>query len=72
MLKQRLAAQLRRLAAATRQLAPYLLVELLLPGGSMIAVLLWILRGRLRLPLRRATDRFPAKVAALHVPRVNP
>lgn len=34
-----------RMAAWARRLAPYFLVELLLPGGSIIALLLW-LHGR--------------------------
>jgi len=29
-----------------RSLGPYLLVELLLPGGSIIAALLWLLQHR--------------------------
>ena len=29
-----------------RSLSPYLLVELLLPGGTLIALLLWLLRRK--------------------------
>lgn len=33
---------------ATRHLGPYLLVELLLPGGTLVALLLWLCRRFLR------------------------
>ena len=33
-----------RLLEGARSLGPYLLVELLLPGGSLIALLLWLFR----------------------------
>lgn len=49
-----------------RTAGPYLAIELLLPGGSVIALLLWIfrrgpgtklaLRRRARLPARRHVD----------------
>jgi hypothetical protein len=34
-----------------KSLAPYALVELLLPGGSIIALTLWMLRRRKRMSL---------------------
>ncbi|HVO89348.1 MAG TPA: hypothetical protein VMV45_12460 [Casimicrobiaceae bacterium] len=34
------------LRKACRQLAPYLLVELLLPGGTLLAILLFVYRQR--------------------------
>jgi hypothetical protein len=34
----------RNLMPAIRDLGPYLLVELLLPGGTLIALLLWLTR----------------------------
>src|SRR5690349_11646464 len=36
-----------RVAALLRGLGPYVLIELLLPGGSVIALLLWLYRQRL-------------------------
>jgi len=38
-----------RVLQGARKLSPYLLIELLLPGGSVIALLLWILRRRFRM-----------------------
>jgi len=38
-----IAAALRRIA---RQLGPYLLVELLLPGGSLVAIALFLYRQK--------------------------
>lgn len=35
--------------ACLRRAAPYLAIELILPGGSLIALTLWILRNRKRL-----------------------
>jgi len=34
----------KRLLQGARQLSPYLLIELLLPGGTIIALVLWIFR----------------------------
>lgn len=31
-----------RLASRARKLGPYFLIELLLPGGSILALLLWL------------------------------
>ena len=36
-------AFLDRLAGRVRSLGPYLAIELLLPGGSVVALLLWLL-----------------------------
>jgi hypothetical protein len=35
--------------AGLRRVAPYLAIELILPGGSMVALILWLLRNRSRL-----------------------
>jgi hypothetical protein len=35
---------LNRVAQAIRSLGPYVLIELLLPGGTLFAVLLWLYR----------------------------
>jgi hypothetical protein len=37
-----------RLIHAAREASPYLLLELLLPGGTLIAALLWLYRHRSR------------------------
>ncbi len=34
------------LPASLRSLGPYLLVELILPGGSLIALLLWLYKHK--------------------------
>ena len=35
---------MKQLLQGARTLSPYLLVELLLPGGTLIALLLWLLQ----------------------------
>ena len=37
-----------KLIQAAREASPYLLVELILPGGTLIAILLWLYRNRSR------------------------
>jgi hypothetical protein len=44
----RFAEWLTRGIATLRQLAPYAAIELLLPGGSLIALVLWIYRRHVR------------------------
>jgi hypothetical protein len=44
---------MKALLEIARSASPYLLVELLLPGGTLIAVLLWLLRNRTELGLQR-------------------
>ena len=39
-----------RLPALLRALGPYAAIELLLPGGSIIAVLIWLCRHRANFP----------------------
>jgi len=47
----RFVTSLARGLAGLRQLAPYAAIELLLPGGSLIALVLWLSRtGRWRRP----------------------
>jgi hypothetical protein len=36
------------LSQIARKASPYLLIELLLPGGSIIALLLWLFRHRFK------------------------
>jgi hypothetical protein len=49
-------ARLDRLAAFAYELGPYLTIELVLPGGSLIALLLWLHR---RIHRSRLTARIP-------------
>jgi hypothetical protein len=35
---------MKRVLQSARDLSPYLLIELLLPGGTVVALLLWIFR----------------------------
>lgn len=37
---------MKRILQGARTLGPYFLIELLLPGGTVIALLLWIYRKR--------------------------
>jgi len=37
-------------AAKLRELAPYALIEVILPGGSLMALLLWLYRRRRHFP----------------------
>lgn len=48
----RLLAMLRRFA---RKLGPYVMLEILLPGGTLLALLLFLYRRRLPLKLLRST-----------------
>ena len=43
---RREAACVRQLVQNARGLTPYLLIELLLPGGTLIALLLWLFRRK--------------------------
>ena len=47
------------LVAKLRELAPYAAIELVLPGGSVLALLLWLYRRQ-----KRAAD-FPVSLNAL-------
>jgi hypothetical protein len=37
-----------RISQSLRRLGPYLLIELLLPGGTLLALLLWLSQGMTR------------------------
>lgn len=59
-----------RIFAAIRQVAPYLAIEIILPGGSLVALILWLLRNRARLQdaparVRSGTGMASQLVAAL-------
>jgi hypothetical protein len=47
---------MKALLEIARSASPYLLVELLLPGGTLIALLLWLYRHRSELGLQRASE----------------
>jgi hypothetical protein len=47
-----------------KDLAPYALIELVLPGGSVMALLLWLYRRRRWGPLERKAKRFTERVAS--------
>jgi hypothetical protein len=44
--RRRLRAYAALVAAKLRQLAPYAVMELVMPGGSLMALLLWLYRRR--------------------------
>jgi hypothetical protein len=54
--RSRLAAWVVRIAVMLRKLGPYAAIEILLPGGTLMALLLWLYRrsGRVRAPVRPA------------------
>ena len=55
-----------RIIAFSRQAGPYLAIELILPGGSLIALAIWILKNRPSLYRRLHGARLAAQfVAAL-------
>jgi hypothetical protein len=53
----RLAAWITRILAILRQLGPYAVLEILLPGGTLIALLLWLYRRRVYVRARVAGTR---------------
>ena len=62
---------MKALLEAARAATPYLLVELVLPGGTLIAILLWVWRHRSELGFQRrpegsviATGSLAGKVAS--------
>jgi hypothetical protein len=61
---------MKTLLHGVRDLGPYLLVELLLPGGSLIALLMWLFRRHSRKanPQVEKTQNLPAHPAAAAAP----
>ena len=51
-MKTRLFGWMTRGTAGLRELGPYALLELVVPGGSVIAALLWLYRRHKRLEAR--------------------
>ena len=60
-------SHLKWLAQSARSIGPYMLVEMLLPGGTLIALLLW-LSHHARLPVRAPWQTRERSVAAKVVP----
>ena len=58
--------------ACIRRAAPYLAIELVLPGGSLIALVLWITKNRGMLKQRLARIRFRAQTATQLVAVLRP
>ena len=60
-------SRIARLATLMRSFGPYAAIELLLPGGSLIALALWIFRHREELAarIRRALAGMTALCASL-------
>jgi len=54
-----------RLPALLRGLGPYAAIELLLPGGSIIALLIWLYRHRANVAACTWNARAPARAAAV-------
>ena len=54
-----------RLPALLRALGPYAAIELLLPGGSIIALLFWLYRRRANIEARTWSPRALAPAAAV-------
>ena len=50
----KLGARATAVAAKLRELAPYALIELILPGGSVMALMLWLYRRQRRAGVSRA------------------
>ncbi|HEX5459999.1 MAG TPA: hypothetical protein VFX20_08510 [Steroidobacteraceae bacterium] len=53
-----------KIIAFGRQAAPYLAIELILPGGSLIALVLWILKNRPSMQRRLPGARLTAQLVA--------
>jgi hypothetical protein len=58
-MKRKLNAHAAALVARLRDLAPYAAIELVLPGGSVVALLLWLYRRQ-----KKGSD-FPLSLNAL-------
>ena len=55
----------RRLVTVLREFAPYAAIELIVPGGSVMALLLWLHRRRKSRETRQARQEIPAPLLAL-------
>lgn len=61
-----------KIIAGIRRVAPYLATELILPGGSLIALVLWLLRNRSSLQRGLARVRACARTAGQLVAGLRP
>jgi len=61
-MKALLKAWIARLPALLRRLGPYAAIELLLPGGSVIALLIWLCRHRAKFGVPPASARAAAQI----------
>lgn len=53
-----------KIFASLRQVAPYLAIEIILPGGSLVALILWLLRNRARVRASLARARSGIRTAS--------
>lgn len=60
----RVVAWIARIGAILRRLGPYVAIEILLPGGTLMALLLWLYRRSVYLRARAPT---PAAAAYAHL-----
>jgi hypothetical protein len=58
--RSRLAAWLARIGTILRQLGPYAAIEILLPGGTLMALLLWLYRRSVYVRARVRTQESAA------------
>jgi hypothetical protein len=58
--RARLAAWIARIGAILRQLGPYAAIEILLPGGTLMALLLWFYRRSVDVRARARTSESAA------------
>jgi hypothetical protein len=58
--RSRLAAWMARIGALLRQLGPYAVIEILLPGGTLMALLLWLYRRSVYVRTRGRTPESTA------------
>ncbi|MDE2449317.1 MAG: hypothetical protein KGO22_10120 [Gammaproteobacteria bacterium] len=53
-----------KIFASLRQVAPYLAIEIILPGGSLLALILWLMRNRARVRAGLARARSRIRMAS--------
>ena len=61
---------MKRIATALRAIGPYAAIELLLPGGSLVALSLWGFRNRSMLA-QRAQSVFSRSLAVVKADKAN-
>ena len=64
--------QIAKILACIRHAGPYLAIELILPGGSLVALILWLLRNRPAVQRTLARVRSRARAAAQFVAVLDP